>query len=96
LCFERTVKTLWFCELWRILYFRSWASAEIFPGGGKVDILLIIFRLLTMQCTWTFTKRFTLSTPQRKCPVLRQQSKRWQQRFFITHASFHTVENYVA
>jgi len=44
----------------------AWASAEIFPGGGNLDILLIIFKLLTMQCKWTFTKRFTLSTPQRK------------------------------
>jgi len=25
-----------------------WASAEIFPAGGNVEILLIIFRLLTM------------------------------------------------
>jgi len=28
----------------------SWASAEIFAGGGNVDTLLILFRLLTMQC----------------------------------------------
>jgi len=27
--------------------------------------------LLIMQCRWTFTKRFILSTLQRKCPVLR-------------------------
>jgi len=26
--------------------------------------------LLTMQCKWTFTKRFILSTLQRKCPML--------------------------
>ena len=30
---------------------------------GNVDILLILFRLLTIQCKCTFTKRFTLSTP---------------------------------
>ena len=41
----------------------STGSAEMFPGGN-VDILLIIFRLLTTQCKWTFTKRFTFSTPQ--------------------------------
>jgi len=29
-------------------------------GGVNVKILLILFRLLTMQCKWTFTKRFTL------------------------------------
>jgi len=34
-----------------------------FFQGEYVDILLIVFRLLTMQCKWTFTKRFTLSTP---------------------------------
>ena len=39
-----------------------WASAEIFPGDN-VEILLILFRLLTMTCKWTFTKRFTFSTP---------------------------------
>jgi len=36
-----------------------------FPGG-KVDFLLILFMLLTLQSKWTLTKRFTLSTPQRK------------------------------
>jgi len=40
-----------------------------------IEILLIFFRLLTMQCKWTFTKRFTPSTPQRKSPMLRQQSQ---------------------
>ena len=52
---------------------QSWAPAEIFPRGGKVDLLLTLFRLLTMQRKWTHTKRFTLSTQQRKCPLLRQQ-----------------------
>ena len=40
-----------------------------FSKGGNVDILLIFFRLLTLQCKWTFTKRFTVSTPQRKFPM---------------------------
>jgi len=44
-----------------------------FSWGGNADISLILFRLLTMQRKWTYTKRLTLSTPQRKCPVLRQQ-----------------------
>ena len=43
-----------------------WASAEIFPWGCNVNVLLIIFRLLTLQCKRMFTKRFTVSTPQRK------------------------------
>ena len=41
-----------------------------FSRGGNVEVLLIIFNLLTMQCKWTFTKRFTLSTPQRKRRML--------------------------
>jgi len=27
-----------------------WTSAEIFPGWGIAQILLILYRLLTMQC----------------------------------------------
>jgi len=34
---------------------QAWASAEIFPGAGKVDILVVPFRLLTIQRKWTFT-----------------------------------------
>jgi len=41
----------------------------MFPGGCNVIILLVIFRLLMLQCNWMFTKRFTVSTPQRKCPM---------------------------
>jgi len=44
-----------------------------FSRGGKVDILHILFGLLMMQRKWTYTKRFNLSTRQRKCPMLRQQ-----------------------
>jgi len=39
------------------------------PKGGNVDILLIILRLLALQCKWTFTKSFPVSTPQRKFPM---------------------------
>jgi len=35
----------------------TWASAEIFPGGGKDDILLIFFSLLAMQRKRTNTKK---------------------------------------
>jgi len=44
-------------------YSVPWASAEIYPVGGNVNILFILFMLLTMQCNCTCTKRFTLSTP---------------------------------
>jgi len=35
---------------------------KFFQRGGNVEILLILFSLLTMQRKWRFTKRFTLST----------------------------------
>jgi len=31
-------------------------------GGDNVDILLMLFRFLSMQCKWTSTMRFTHST----------------------------------
>ena len=40
-----------------MLAFSSWASAEIFQGRSKVDILLIVFRLLAMQGKWMYTKK---------------------------------------
>jgi len=49
---------------------------KFFLGGGKVDFLLIVFKFLTMQCKWTPTKSLTLSTPQRKCSMLRYQSQK--------------------
>ena len=42
---------------------QTWASAGIFPGGENVENLLMLFRLLTMQCKSTFTKRIALSNP---------------------------------
>jgi len=47
-----------------------------FSRGSNVDIILILFRLLTMQCKWTFTKRVTRSSLKRKYPMLRQQSQK--------------------
>ena len=47
-----------------------------FTSRGKLDVLLILFRLLMMQCNWTFKKRMILPAPQRKCPTLRQQSQK--------------------
>ena len=51
---------------------KGWSShgrPQKFFQGGNVDILLIILRLLTLQCKWTFTKRFPVSTPQWKFPM---------------------------
>ena len=39
-----------------------WRPQKFFQGVN-LDILLILFMLLTMQCKCTFTKRFALSTP---------------------------------
>ena len=39
-----------------------------FSREGNVDIFLVLFRLLTMQCKRTFTKRFTLSTQKEITP----------------------------
>ena len=41
-------------------------SQKFFPGRN-VEILLNLHRLLTMQCKWQFTKRFTLSAPFGLC-----------------------------
>jgi len=51
----------------------SWASAEIFPGRGKVDILLYLFQVFDNATQMDVHKRLRFSAPQRKCPMLRQQ-----------------------
>jgi len=40
-------------------------------SGDPEYLHLLEGTLLTIQCKWTFTKRFILSTLQRKCPMLR-------------------------
>jgi len=65
-----------------------------FSRGDNVGILLILFRLLTIQWRWRFTKRFTLSTRQRKFHMLRQESQKLHfvgSSLFFFHASFDTV-----
>jgi len=45
------------------------------------------FMLLTIQCKWTFTYRFTLSTPQREWPMFLQQCQKCAslaERFLFT------------
>jgi len=40
-------------------------------SGGPEYLCTLEGTLLTMQCKWTFTKLFILSTLERKCPTLR-------------------------
>jgi len=40
-------------------------------SGGPEYLRTLEGTLLTMQCKWTFTKRFIVSTLQRKCPMFR-------------------------
>jgi len=40
-------------------------------SGGPEYLRPLEGTLLTMQCKWTFTQRFILSTLQRKCPMFR-------------------------
>jgi len=60
-----------------------WTFAEIFSGRGKVDLLLILFRLLTMQCKLAFTKGFILYTPQ-KCLCYGNSPKKCSNALFCT------------
>jgi len=50
LCFE------FFQNIAVSLCLQPWASAEFFPGVCNIHIVLILFRLLTIQCNWMFTK----------------------------------------
>ena len=59
---------------------------KFFQRGGGSRQFAYLFRLLTMQCKWTFTKRFSLSTPQRKWP-----SSHRKLRFDVSNASFHPI-----
>jgi len=51
-------------------------SLNFFSIRDNVGIFLTYFRLQKMQCKWMFTKKSTLSTPQRKCRMLWQQSQK--------------------
>ena len=65
-----------------------------FSRGDNVGILLILFRLLTIQCRWMFTKCFTHSTQQRKIHMLRQESQNLHfvgSNAYFSHASFHAA-----
>jgi len=52
---------------------------QIFFQGETTSTSCIFFLgcwQMTMQCKWTFTKRFALSTPKRKWSILRQSSQK--------------------
>jgi len=53
----------------------SMGIRSTFSRGGIVDILLVLFGLVTMQCTRTFTKRFTLSTQKEIAPLYGNSQK---------------------
>ena len=57
---ENRFLVLWFLPL--LFQLRHGRPQNLFQAGGNVKILLILFRLLTMQWKWTFTERSVLST----------------------------------
>jgi len=60
------------CQKFEQIQVRSTGIHRNFFREGKLDILLILSILLTMQCKCTFTKRFALSIPKQKFPQLRR------------------------
>jgi len=57
--------------LWNSASAREWDFTAQQFWWSWVYLRRLEGTLLTMQCKWTFTKRFILSTLQRKCPMLR-------------------------
>jgi len=55
----------------RMLHVRENEISLRNSSGGPEYLRTLKGTLLTIQCKWTFTKRFILSTLQRKYPVLR-------------------------
>jgi len=70
-----------------------------FSRGDNIGILLILFRLLTIQCRWMFPKCFTHSTQQRKCHMLWQESQKLHfvgsNAYFSLMPLFMQHENYM-
>ena len=64
--FDFTSFFVWTSKLLRC----PWTSAESFPGGKHQQFAHLF------QCEWRSTKRFLISTPQRKCPMLWQESQK--------------------
>ena len=77
----------------RAKYSRHHGRPQKIFQGGKVEMLLRpgLFDLLTIQRKWTYTRRFTLSTPQRKRLKLRQQL----QTGFSLYKHFYTEQMFV-
>ena len=61
----------------------AWASAEIIPGGSKVDILLIFFRLLAMKRKWTYTKKKMSSVTETVAYRVFLARKRYTEQMFV-------------
>jgi len=64
--------------------------------GCNVDILLIFFRLLIMQCKWTFANiALPFLSHKENAPYYGNSHKKCdslaQQCFLFTHVCFHTV-----
>jgi len=62
-----------FILLWNVASAQEWnfIGQQFWWSWVFALIRRNIGTLLTMQCKWTFTQRFILSTLQRKCPMLR-------------------------
>jgi len=61
------VKACW--KGWHGRFCGHWRPQKFFQGVKRRHFA-IFFRLLTLQCKRMFTKHFTVSTPQRKCPMI--------------------------
>jgi len=65
------VSSAWFAHTWKLAE-KVKVAMDVrrnFSKRGNVEIFLIFFRLLSLQCKLTFTKHFTASAPQRKFPM---------------------------
>jgi len=65
-----------------------------FSRGGNVDILLIFFRSLMLQCKWTFTKCFNLSSPQTNCLQRHMLQSHYFEKNFLKWSCTRVVINY--
>jgi len=61
----------WSFHCFGMLQVRENETSLLNSSGGPEHLRTLEGILLTMQCKLTFTKRFILSTPQSKCPMLR-------------------------
>ena len=77
----------------------TWASAEIFPEGEKSTFCLSFSGCWRCSAHGRSQNVLPFQHHNENAPCYGNSTKnalRWQQCFFFTHASFDTVENYVA